>query len=164
MAFKVGEEITMSDLESFYRYKESNYRQKNRFSLDEAREKFPKWYEKRIINKEPHKSPQFKKHRAIYDKWKERILYKSGGAVDGTRFYCLEQLCALAVVCDISRDELLKDCNEILHEFERRTKHDDNHFTEADVKSALATYDNPNDGTYCRRLSTIYKKTNIKFT
>lgn len=28
MAFKVGEEITMSDLESFYRYKESNYRQK----------------------------------------------------------------------------------------------------------------------------------------
>lgn len=160
MAFQISDNlITIEDLEKCYNYDESEYRrQPSKFTLIEAKEKFPEWYQTRIIEKKPRKSPQFHKNRAVYDSWKERI-YKF--AVEGTRFYCMEQLCALAVVCNIDREELVKDCYELLPEFDRRTRHDDNHFTESDVKSALATFNNPNDGTYCRKLSTIYRKTNI---
>lgn len=159
IAFKISDNcITINDLEKCYKYDESEYRKKAKYTLAEAEKKFPQWYQTRIIEKQPRKSPQFKKNRAVYDSWKDRILKL---AVSGTRYYCMEQLCALAVVCDISREELVKNCYELLPEFDKKTKHEDNPFTEADVKAALATYDNPNDSTYCRKLSTIYKKTNI---
>ena len=162
MAFKISNNcITLNELENFYKYDESKYRKKAKYTLAEAEKKFPEWYQTRIIEKTPKKSPQFKKNRAIYDSWKKRILHENNGAKDGTRYHCLEQLCALAVVCDISMEELAKDCYDLLPIFDARTKNKDNPFTEADVKAALATYDNPNDGTYCRKLSTIYTKTNI---
>lgn len=162
MAFKISNScITLNDLEKCYKYDENEYRKKAKYTLAEAEKKFPEWYQTRIIEKTPRKSPQFKKNRAIYDSWKKRILHPKEGAKSGTRYYCLEQLCALAVVCDISREELAKDCYELLPIFDARTKNKDNPFVEADVKAALATYDNPSDSTYCRKLSTIYRKTNI---
>ena len=161
MAFKIGDEIIFDDIKERFNHK-WDYVKPKRTPLVECEKKFPEWYQKRIINGEPRKSPRFKKHRAIYDKWKERITRDRGGAVVGTRYYCLEQLCACAVVCNISRDELVRDCYEILPIFEKMTKSDDNHFTEFDIKSALTTYDNPSDSTYCRKLWTITEKTGIK--
>lgn len=158
IAFKIGDCITIDDLIKCYEYDETEYRQPKKYTLDEAKVKFPEWYQKRIIEKIPRKSPQFNKNRAVYDSWKKRILK---GAEAGARYFCMEQLCALAVVCKIERAELVKDCYELMPIFDERTKHADNPFTEVDVKAALATYDNPNDDTYCRKLFTISKKTNI---
>ena len=141
-AFRTGDRVTVNYMNSFvtkleYRHDcgmEEVYR--SRLTRAEAKEKYPEWYEKRLVRGEPKGHWICK--RDLYDWWKRRIREE---ARVGHRYYCLMMLSIYAVKCDIDRDELEADCLELMAEFEKLTDREDNHFTEKDVLDALQSFE-----------------------
>lgn len=115
----------------------------NTVGLEQAKKKYPEWYQKRIVEGEP--KGRWSCDRAVYDWWKKRI---SGETTVGHRYYCLMCLCIYAIKCDISREELENDCFSLMEHFESLTDKDDNHFTEKDVKDALQSFEDKGYVTY----------------
>ena len=70
-------------------------------TLKEAKEKYPEWYDKRIIKKK--KRLTWTTNRAVYDWWKYRVKYE---ATFGHRYFCIMVLAIYAVKCDIELEEL----------------------------------------------------------
>lgn len=147
-AFLTGDVVTMEYLNSFVeeKYQVSRYARKSNLTRKQAQEKFPEWYERRIEKKEPR--GVWHVSRNVYDWWKREILR---GARVGHRYYCLMTLAMYARKCSmydvkhnpqpVTREELEKDCFEIMAYFESMTNDDKNHFTEADVLDALEAFD-----------------------
>lgn len=148
-AFRTGERVTVSYMNSFvtkleYRHDcgmEEVY--KSRLTKAEAKEKYPEWYEKRLVRGEPKGHWICK--RDLYDWWKRRIIEE---AKVGHRYYCLMMLAIYAVKCDIDRKELEEDCMELMEVFEELTDREDNHFTEKDVLDALQSFEDKGLITY----------------
>ena len=150
-AFRTGERVSIEYMNSFIppdyrkRHPETQIENiyKSKLSKAEAKEKYPEWYERRVEKGEP------KGHwicdRAVYDWWLSRIREE---AVVGHRYYCLMMLSIYAVKCDISQDELEKDCLELMEVFESRTDNESNHFTEKDVLDALQSFEDKGLITY----------------
>lgn len=162
LAFKTGGRYSINDLNSFLPLnKQIDYQKRSDLSLEEAKEKYPEWYERRIVQKKPLKTGEstYYRHRAVYDNWKKRIIEEANV---GKRYFCLEHLCALAVACQISQEELEKDIQEVADYFERLTVSEDNHFTQNDIISAMSTYKKPNVNAFRRKLEYITDKTGIK--
>lgn len=109
-------------------YKESSV------TLEEARELYPDWFERRIVNKEPRGS--WNANRALYDWWKTKIF---NDAVLGRRYYCLMALAIFAIKCGISEEELRRDAYSFVGMLNSIAP--DNPFLEADVESALDCFD-----------------------
>lgn len=86
------------------------------------------------------------------------------GAVVGHRYNCLENLCSLAVQCNIAPEQVEKDCRELAEVLEELTEKEDNHFTEYDIICALKTYHNADEGAYRRKIEYVAKKTGIPLT
>ena len=82
----------------------------------------------------------------------------------GHRYNCLENLCSLAVQCNIAPEQVEKDCRELAVLLESRTVEQDNHFTEYDILCALKTYYEASEGAYRRRIEFISAKTGIPLT
>ena len=74
----------------------------------------------------------------------------------------MENLCSLAVQCQIEPEQVEKDCREIAVIFEEMTEDEDNHFTEYDVLCALRTYHIPTEKAYRRKIEYISQKTGIE--
>lgn len=150
-AFRTGEQVSIEYMNSFIppdyrkRHPESQIENiyKSKLSKAEAKEKYPEWYKRRVEKGEP------KGHwicdRAVYDWWLSRIREE---AVVGHRYYCLMMLSIYAVKCDISQEELEKDCLELMEVFESRTDNESNHFTEKDVLDALQSFEDKGLITY----------------
>lgn len=150
-AFRTGERVTIEYMNGFI---PTDTRKKHpeilisqiythKFSLAEAREKFPDWYERRVVRKEPKGHWICKKD--LYNWWKRKIADE--GAV-GHRYYCLMMLCIYAIKCDVPREELEADCLELADIFEERTKSEDNHFTYKDVVDAIQSFEDKGLITY----------------
>lgn len=147
-AFLTGGAVTMDYMNSFVeeKYRVDRYTTKSDLTLKAAAEKYPEWYERRVVNKEP--KGVWHVSRNLYDWWKREIL--RGGRV-GHRYYCLMTLAVYARKCSmydekhnpdpVTREELERDCFQIMDFFETMTNSDDNHFTEADVLDALEAFD-----------------------
>ena len=147
-AFLTGDVVTMDYLNSFVEeeYQVSRYATKSDLTLQQAKDKYPEWYERRIVQKEPR--GVWHVSRNVYDWWKREIL--KGGRV-GHRYYCTMILAMYARKCSmydakhnpqpVTREELENDCFEIMDFFETLTNDEKNHFTEADVLDALEAYD-----------------------
>lgn len=116
---------------------------KSSLTLAEAKKKYPDWYEKIIVQKEP--KGRWVCKRDLYDWWKRKIKAE---AKVGHRYYCMMILAIYAVKCEISQEELEKDCFELMSLFEGRTEKEDNHFTEKDVISALQSFEDKGVVTY----------------
>lgn len=161
LAFKTGEKHT---LESFNEILSDDDKirlgYKSKMSLKEAQKLYPDWYQRRIVEGQKKSSEDFvfHRHRGIYDNWKQKII---SGAVVGKRYYCLENLCSLAVQCCISPEELEADCKMIMEHFETLTDDDKNHFTTSDVISALATYYRNDTNAFTRKIEYISERTGI---
>ena len=148
-AFQTGDRVTVDYMNSFvtkleYRHDcgmEEVY--KSDLSRAEAKNKYPDWYERRIVRGEPKGHWICK--RDLYDWWKRRIREE---ARVGHRYYCLMMLAIYAVKCDIPREELEADCLELMEEFEKLTEKEDNHFTEKDVLDALQSFEDKGLITY----------------
>ena len=160
MAFRTGGKITIEYLNQFLPddlQLDSIY--KSKCTLDQAKELYPDWYKRRIEQGEDR--GHWNRYQPIYYNWIEKILDRKKGAVVGKRYHCLENLCSLAVQCNIEPEQVEKDCRRVAERFEEMTTNDDNHFTEYDVICALKTYHDGADQAYRRRIEFISKKTGI---
>lgn len=106
-------------------------------TLAEAKEAYPEWYERRIVNKQ--KKGTWECKRDLYDWWKRKIME---GASVGHRYYCLLMLSIYAIKCgrNITEAELIEDAYSFLDRFDELSDSDINRFTEDDVMDALQAY------------------------
>lgn len=160
LAFRVGTKITIEQLNSFLpKELKLNCVYKSKHTLDEAKRLYPEWYQRRI--EQGQERGCYNRHKPIYYNWIDKILK---GAVVGKRYNCLENLCSLAVQCNIEPEQVEADCRRIAEHFERLTNSEDNHFTEYDVLCALKTYHTASEQAYRRKIEYIAKKTGIPLT
>lgn len=111
-------------------------------SLTEAKDKYPEWYEKRIINKQPKGTWICK--RDLYDWWKQKIQKASVGH----RYNCLFCLAIYAIKCGISQDELEKDMFSYLKPYDDMSEDETNRFTVKDIADALQAFEDKDLITY----------------
>ena len=157
MAFEVGEKVTIEYMNKFLpKDKKIEQFYKSSCSLVQAKELYPKWFQKRIV--EGQERGHYNRHKPIYFNWIEKI---SDGAVVGKRYNCLENLCSLAVQCQIEPEQVESDCRKVAERLERLTVSEDNHFTEYDLICALKTYYTAGEKAYRRKTEFISKKTGI---
>lgn len=157
MAFQTGEKITIEylnkllpdDLQISAIYK-------SKLTLAEAKERYPRWYQRRI--KDGEARGHWTRHPGIYYNWIDKILL---GAKVGKRYKCLENLCSLAVQCNIEPEQVEADCWRVAERFEMMTEEDNNHFTSYDVLCALKTYHYQDESAYRRRREFVANSTGI---
>lgn len=160
MAFKTGSKITIKYLNNLLpEHLQMNEIYKSNLPLEQAKKLYPEWYQRRIV--EGKGRGHWNRHEGIYYNWIEKI---KDGAVVGHRYNCLENLCSLAVQCQIPPEQVEKDCREIAVVLEELTEDEDNHFTEYDILCALKTYHTADEGAYRRKIEFISKKTGIVLT
>lgn len=147
-AFQTGDKVTLDYLNGFVsaKYRANIAVERGKLSLSEAAERFPEWYERRIVKGEPR--GVWAVNRNLYEWWKQKIL---SGAQVGHRYYCLMMLAVYAQKCSyydakhnpnpVTREELERDCFELLEHMESLTISDDNHFGTDDVLAALEAFD-----------------------
>lgn len=137
-AFSTGKKVTMEYLNSFFseEYQVTEFTYKSNLTLAQAKNKYPEWYQDRIINKKPRNTWQF--NRRVYDKWLERI--KTEYSI-GHRYWCTWVLAVTAMKCGISQEELEEDSFNLLDIFNQRAGAKDKPFTKEDILAALEGYD-----------------------
>lgn len=113
----------------------ATYKRK-KLSLKEAKEKYPDWYERRIVKGQKKGIWHIK--RDLYDWWLHKCY--SEEIHEGHRYFTLMALSMYALKCDISEEELLKDSYKLLEKMESLTTNEDNHFTEDDIKDSLNAF------------------------
>ena len=140
-AYRLGGRVTLEKLLEFI--PDSNGEQqrleglmrKSRLSLAEAKEKYPDWYERRIVKKE--RRGRWTVKRDLYDWWLHRI----GDEIRvGHRFYGIMTLAIYAKKCGISEDELRWDAFSLLKPYDDMSVEDINRFTKDDVVCALEMF------------------------
>ena len=106
-------------------------------TLAEAKEVYPEWYDRRIVNKQ--KKGTWECKRDLYEWWKRQI---TEGARVKHRYYCLLMLSIYAIKCgrNVSEEELIEDAYSFLDKFDAMSVEDTNRFTEKDVMDALQAY------------------------
>lgn len=154
--FETGQKVSIEYLNSFVDDKEKvvSFQYKSKLSLDKAKEKYPEWYQNRVIEKKPKGGWTTK--RDLFDWWVRRI--KTGASV-GHRYFCIMTLAVYAVKAGISREELEKTAFDLVLPFDSLTMDKDNSFTREDVLSALEAY---NDKYIRFSIDSISSLTNIK--
>lgn len=149
-AFQVGDKISIEELQRYtaeLRHgREKKFKKKKAITLQIAKDRYPDWYERRVVKKE--KLGTWHVSRNLYDWWKRQIY---SGATVGHRYYCMMMLAIYARKCSmhddkhnpnpVTREELESDAYAIMDYMESLTVSDDNHFTTADVLDALEAFD-----------------------
>lgn len=113
--------------------------------LAEAAERWPDWYQRRIIDEKPRGN--WTCSRRLYDWWLRRIRNE---AAVGHRYHCVMMLAVYALKCGIPKEELEQDALELQPILDARTDNKDNPFTRQDVLDALKAYQNKQLVTYPR--------------
>lgn len=148
-AYKIGEKVSFEYLNAWVpeenEMREFSY--KSDLTLDEAKQKYPDWYKKRIL--EGKKKGRWVIKRDLYDWWYKTIqgektlnrggwngLYNVPAAEVGHRYFCVMALAIYAKKCDIDYEELERDALNLVTKFDR----EEDRFTEDDVMSALEIY------------------------
>ena len=133
-AFKTGPKVTMEYMNSYYpdEFQVKEFTYKSDLKLDQAKEKYPEWYQERIIEKKPKNTWIF--NRRVYDRWLQRIQTEYSV---GHRYWCVWVLAVTAMKCGVSLDELERDAFGLIERFNK----DENPFTKEDVLAALEGYD-----------------------
>lgn len=154
-AYLTGERISVEELQDYTagirgirQHNEGKIRvvKKKEITLKVAREKYPDWYERRIVNKEP--KGVWHVSRNLYEWWKGQIY---DGAEVGHRYYCLMMLAIYARKCSmydekhnpnpVTKSELVRDAYQLMDFLESKTNSEDNHFTTGDVQDALEAFE-----------------------
>lgn len=126
----------------------SNLKYKSRLGLKEAKEKYPEWYIKTIMNGDKKKG-RWVNHRGLYEWWKKKIAEE---AVAGGRYFAIMALAIYAKKCDVDIEELYDDAMSFIEPFNKLTDGEYTHkktnkkkqrepFTEDDVNAALGVYE-----------------------
>lgn len=142
-AFLVGGSVSIDYLNSFLLEDEKKCCIKRQYEpskrMEEARRKYPEWYERRVVRGLPRGNWICK--RDLYEWWKRKIY---AGARVGHRYHCLMMLSVYAVKCGISQEELEKDAFDLMNFLESKTDDERNHFTAKDVMGAIQAFEDAN--------------------
>ena len=111
----------------------------NKIGLEEAKEKYPDWYERRIVNKEPPKSIIFSDK--LYYWWLEKISSTKNVHV-GHRWSCMYCLAAYAQKCDIPENQFRNDLATLFPIYQSLSSNKENEFTVNDVQSVIKAFQN----------------------
>lgn len=154
-AFAFGDKVSIEYLNEFVPEKSrlTEYTYKSKLTLSEASEKYPDWYEKRIVK--GHKRGSWIANRAVYDWWLRELKEK---ATVGHRYYSVMVLSVYAKKCGIEREELEEDAFGLVSMLDSMTTEEQNHFTREDVFSALEMF---NDNYVTFPIDSITKLTAI---
>jgi hypothetical protein len=135
-AFKVGNKVGIEYLNQFvpddYKVKQFTYQSKLR--LDKAKELYPEWYQKRVVEKKPRNT--WTCNPALYQWW---IRMLKDGAQQGHRYWCIMVLAIYAKKCGIDKDVLEEDSYGLIP-FMNSIGNGKDEFTEDDVLHALEAY------------------------
>ena len=150
-AFSVGEKVTVEYLNQFVpeEYRATDFVYKSDLRLEDAKKKYPEWYQRRVVEKRPKNTWTCKK--ALYDWWIGKIY---GGADQGHRYWCIMTLATYARKCGVPRETLENDAYGLIPFM--NTKGDA--FTEDDVLHALEAY---TDSYITYPIDTIVTRTGI---
>lgn len=136
-AFSVGDPVSIEYLNGFVE-KESRverFTYKSNLTLSEARKKYPEWYDKRIIQKQPRGT--WTASRAVFDWWYHKLVQE---ITVGHRYYGVMVLAVYAKKCGIPREELEARAFDLVKPLDSMTTDPGNPFTREDVLSALEMY------------------------
>ena len=157
-AFEVGPKVDIEYLNSFVpdNIKATVIYKRKGLSLEDAKKAYPEWHQRRIVEKKP-KNTWTLKTPAMYYWWRQKMLDE---AKVGCRGYMLENLCSLALKCNIPEEELWRDMEMLLVEMEKLTteKDSNNHFTEDDLERAFQTFNKAEYRGYARRVDYLRNK------
>ena len=103
--------------------------------LAEAKEKYPDWYERRIVNGE--RRGRWTVKRDLYDWWLRRIRDEIRV---GHRYHGIMTLAIYAKKCSIEEDELRQDAYSLLLPYDEMSIEDINRFTRDDIEAALSMF------------------------
>jgi hypothetical protein len=118
-----------------------------RLTLEQAKEKYPEWYDRRILHQQPCKSIEEYKWNVsekVYLWWLQKIRSE---AKSGHRYNCIMMLAVYAIKCNIPFERLERDAYRLYDTFEHRTVDETNHFLMSDIEQALKAYKNKNYAT-----------------
>ena len=157
VAFKTGKRVSLNYINSYAR-KEENKVDLNRpfrpsqYSKEEAREKFPEWYE-RVIVKGDKRAKKWDIKKDLYDWW----LRQSADVKGGHRYFYLMCVAIYGVKCNIPKEEVEEDMLEVFDEL-KEIEHS-NKLCKDDLYTALEVY---NRGYYNFTIDDIEKLTDIR--
>ncbi len=136
-AYEIGGLVEIEYLNDFVpdKSKVKEYSYKSNLTLQEAAAKYPEWYDKRIVNKQPRGTWQA--NRAVYDWWLNELKAK---IVVGHRYYGVMILAIYAKKCGIDYDELSEDAYSLVDMLDELTIEEQNRFTREDVLAALEMF------------------------
>ena len=136
-AYEVGKKVSIEYLNEFVpeKHRVKEYAYKSNLTLKEAAIKYPEWYDKRIVNKQPRGTWQA--NRAVYDWWLNELKAKIGV---GHRYYGVMVLAIYAKKCGIDYDELSDDAYSLVDMLDELTIEEQNRFTREDVLAALEMF------------------------
>ena len=109
---------------------------RKRTPLKEAKELWPEWYERRVVNDEPRRGFLFP--RSAYEHCLEVITSQVSVS---HRYWCVFYLAVMANKCGIPYEELEEDAYGLVKRFDDLSIDPSNRFTERDVSAALEAYD-----------------------
>ena len=142
VAFQFGDLIEIESLLPFIpdsngeqKYVMGLMQKRSTLTLAEAKEKYPDWYERRIVQKE-HRS-RWTVKRDLYDWWLHRI---EDEIKVGHRYYGIMTLAIYAKKCGISEEELRRDAFSLLKPYDEMSEEETNRFTEDDIVCALEMF------------------------
>lgn len=119
--------------------------------IAEAKEKWPEWYEKHVVNGEPRGGWTF--GRVAYD----RVLSVIKEQVSVShRYWCIFYLAVMANKCNVSYDELEDDAYGLLERFDSLSIEPGNRFTANDVAAALEAYESGSAAGKARRYTQAF--------
>ena len=133
-AFEIGEKVDIEYLNTFilpeFRIHNLNYESST--SLSDAKNLYPEWYERRIVQNQPKKT--WTNHVALYNWWFEKIKFE---ASQGHRYFCIMCLAVYAKKCDVPFEKLEEDAYSLLTIMNVLGREP---FTGDDIESALQAY------------------------
>lgn len=114
--------------------------------IEDAKNAWPEWYERRVVNGEPRKGWTF--GRRAYDRVLEVIRDQASVS---HRYWCIFYLAVMANKCGISYDELEDDAYGLLERFDALSTEPGNRFTPGDVAAALEAFESGSASGRARR-------------
>ena len=141
VAFRFGGQVELDSLLEYIpasngeRQKLQGIMQKSSMPLAEAKEKYPDWYERRVVNHE--RRGRWTVKRDLYDWWLRRIRDEIRV---GHRYHGVMTLAIYAKKCSIEEEELRQDAYSLLLPYDEMSIEEVNRFTKDDVEAALSMF------------------------
>lgn len=139
--------FTLSELSEYVpkekRIDEAKLFRETKYTIEEAKAKFPEWYEKVVVNGD--RTPTYwdiagkvngDNPYALYDWWKRKIL---DGASYGHRYFAIMALAIYGAKNDVDYERVKRDAHELIPFL--NSIRSEEPFTELDCETALECYD-----------------------